>query len=235
VANIYCQVNNTLLQSVPDNYKNWPVTITVSPGAAAPGSVVTVKVSINASPNNGPAVVLNAGAYRMEATIKFNGSTTQLIGPKNASAVPIDSPIYAAGELPTVASGTITLPAAEGDYPIVLQDVWYNNVAGAGTNALTDIFDQRCNISTAPQKNAQAFTAPTIAVSADAAAPVVTADPTTDVTDTTEAADPPGSDLPQTGGNQTTSLLIALVLFQIGLILAVRSVRATPKTVPRHL
>jgi len=59
-------------------------------------------------------------------------------------------------------------------------------------------------------------------------APPVDDDPPVDDQDVS------GSGLPVTGGNASTSLLIALVLFQFGLILAVRSVRATPRTTGQH-
>ena len=246
IAKVYCQPNNVALQPTPEKFSNWPVSITVDPGAAAPSSTVKVSVSVNASPNDGPAVGLKPGQYQMQAQVLINGKSYLLDGPKNGTNVATNKPIFVASELPTVAKGVITIPATEGEFDITIKQLIYNNlVSGDGSptlkvaageiNAGEAIFTEKCNASaTSPAEDPQAFSAPKVSVTSSNAAPSNTATPDpTDTTDTTggngDGTDTSGGTLPKTGGNPISTLVLAIGLFQIGLILAVRSIRATPR------
>ena len=246
IAKVYCQPNNVALQPTPEKFSNWPVSITVDPGAAAPSSTVKVSVSVNASPNDGPAVGLKPGQYQMQAQVLINGKSYLLDGPKNGTNVATNKPIFVASELPTVAKGVITIPATEGEFDITIKQLIYNNlVSGDGSptlkvaageiNAGEAIFTEKCNASaTSPAEDPQAFNAPKVSVTSSNAAPSNTATPDpTDTTDTTggngDGTDTSGGTLPKTGGNPISTLVLAIGLFQIGLILAVRSIRATPR------
>ena len=246
IAKVYCQPNNVALQPTPEKFSNWPVSITVDPGAAAPSSTVKVSVSVNASPNDGPAVGLTPGQYQMQAQVLINGKSYILNGPKNGTNVATNKPIFVASELPTVAKGVITIPATEGEFDITIKQLIYNNlVSGDGSPTLKvaageinegeAIFTEKCNASvTSPAEDPQAFSAPKVSVTSSNAAPSNTATP--DPTDTTggnggngDGTDTSGGTLPKTGGNPISTLVLAIGLFQIGLILAVRSIRATPR------
>ena len=147
-------------------YQDWPVTLTVSPAAGAPGSTATVSVAVGASPVNSGPTTLTAGSFRMEAAVTVNGVASQLIGPTTAAAAaPLTGPFFGAAQLPTVATGSVTLPAAPGTYPVALRDIYYNNVTGTGTaSGLDDIFDYRCNASLLPRVTPTAFTEPSVSV-----------------------------------------------------------------------
>lgn len=235
----YCDVSNVGLGALSEY--QFPMTVTVSPGAAPPGDVVGVSVAVNKSPTNiGPSTI-DAGEYRMEATIGFDGKSIQLLGPKNQGQVaPEVGAIFAADELPTVAKGTITLPDSEGEYPITIKDIWYNNGNNGTTGSFdktTDLFDQRCNASTSPQSAPKAFAAPTVKAAANADAPPSTEEPTDDSTDDTDTGGDgeSGGLLAATGPRETIVLgLLALLALQLGAIFTVRAVRASPKG-PRHL
>ena len=243
IAKVYCQPNNVGLQPTPDKFSNWPVSITVDPGAAAPSSTVKVSVSVNASPTDGPAVPLVVGQYQMQAQVLINGKSYLLDGPKNGTNVLPTKPIFVASELPTVAKGVVTIPATEGEFDITIKQLVYTNVIsrdGSPTlkvpageiNAGEAIFTEKCNASaTSPAEDPQAFNAPKVSVTSSNAAPSNTATP--DPTDTTggngDGTDTSGGTLPKTGGNPISTLVLAIGLFQIGLILAVRSIRATPR------
>ena len=237
LATVYCQPNNIGLVPVPDEFNNWPVTITVAPGAAAPGSLISVEVSLDASATNGPATTINPGQYRFEASIKFNGSDSQLIGPSNTGTAPPNDPIYGASELPLVAAGTVTLPTTEGDFPVTLNGFIFNNVLnGDGEPPVGNFFTSQCNAGSAPVTSPQGFDQPTVDITSSNGAPPSTVTPIpTEEPIPDDSSDTSGGGLPKTGANPFASLWVAIILFQIGLIMAVRSVRAIPVKTARHL
>ena len=177
VPRVYCQPNNVGLQPTPATYSNWPISISVDPGAGRPGSLTSVSVQVNASPNNGPAVSIKPGQYQMQAQVEINGNTYVLDGPSNSTVVQTGKPIFIGSELPTVATGDIALPATQGDYAITIKQLIYKNVvSGDGSPPLTvpageinagePIFTQKCNASsTAPAESPQGFISPTVSVS----------------------------------------------------------------------
>jgi hypothetical protein len=218
----YCDVASGI-PGAKAEYK-FPLKITVSPGAAAPGSAVNVSVAVNKSPiNNGPTDI-GAGEYRMEATVGFQGDSIQLIGPDTTSVAPTKvGLLYKANELPIVAKGSVTLPKKEGEFPITVKDIWFNNQNNEPTGTVGDLddsFDQRCNASSDPVKSPKAFAAPVVEVESNENAEV------TDI-------EPPvagGPALAATGPAETLALgLLALVILQFGAIMTVRAYRSAPR------
>jgi hypothetical protein len=234
---IYCQPNNTGLVPIPDEFSNWPVTITVTPGAAAPGSTILIEVSLEGSAINGPASVNDPGQFRFETSVRFNGADVILLGPSNTTQVPFLQPIFTADELPLVATGTVTLPITEGDFPVTINGFIFNNVQNKeGQKPEFDFFTSKCNAGTSPQTAPKAFTNPKVSITSSNEAPPSTIEPKpTPTDDNGDGTDTSGGTLPKTGGNPISSLWVALILFQIGLIMAVRSVRAAPVKTARHL
>ena len=234
---IYCQPNNTGLVPIPDEFSNWPVTITVTPGAAAPGSTILIEVSLEGSAINGPASVNDPGQFRFETSVRFNGADVILLGPSNTTQVPFLQPIFTAAELPLVATGTVTLPITEGDFPVTINGFIFNNVQNKeGQKPEFDFFTSKCNAGTSPQTAPKAFTNPKVSITSSNEAPPSTIEPKpTPIDDNGGGTDTSGGTLPKTGGNPISSLWVALILFQIGLIMAVRSVRAAPVKTARHL
>ena len=228
---IYCDVTNTGLGALKDY--NLPITLTVSPGAAQPGDAVEVSVSVNGSPVNSGPTVLDPGAYRFEADVTIDGKTYTLLGPSSKKAVaPETGLLFSRSEWPTVAKGAIKLPTAEGDFPITIKDLWYNNLVGSvATPGRGDVFDNRCNTGTAPRTDPKPLTAPTVDVTSSNAAPPSDVDPD-DVTDPGDG-DGGGTDsggvLANTGSDTLVLALLALAALQAGAIVVVRSHRSRPR------
>jgi hypothetical protein len=244
---LFCDTTSRIVAGSPAGVipvEDWTIEMEVSPAAAPPGDIVEISVTSDSSPINVGPTTLAVGSTRFDATVEVAGRVVQLRGPTNAAPVPpFDGVLFPADELPTTATGTAAAPEEEGLASVTLVNLWYNNLAADSGNgdALTGIFDFVCNEDSDP---ASAGVDPiglevTFVVDADAPATGVTPspDPSTDPT-TDPTADPTsgtsGSGLPQTGAGFGTNVLAALVLFQVGLILAVRSVRATPRRRGAH-
>lgn len=244
---LFCDTTSRIVAGSPGGVvpiEDWTVELEVTPAAAPPGDVVQISVTSDSSPINVGPTTLAVGSTRFDATVELGGDTIQLRGPTNAAPVgPFDGVIFPANELPTTATGTATAPDAEGLAEITLLNLWYNNLGADSGNgdALTGIFDFVCNRDSDPASQGVDPIGLQVSFLVDADAPPTgitpdpeqTTPPTTDET-TDPTSDTSGSTLPATGGSFTPNLLAALVLFQLGLILAVRSVRATPRQRGAH-
>jgi uncharacterized repeat protein (TIGR01451 family) len=243
---VYCDTTSRTVAQTPAGItpsEDWPVTLTVSPAAAPPGQSVQISVELDASPINVGPSTLAPNATRFDATVLVDGVTRQLVGPTNAAEVgPFDGVLFPPAERPMVATGTAVVPDTEGLVEVVLQNLWFNSlnpdVSGNG-EALTGVFDLVCNTSEDPAGPDAEPIGTTVTFLADADAPDTGVTPDPDPTDPTNPVTEPttdtsGAPLPQTGVTFGPSVIAALVLLQLGLILAVRSVRATPRRVRLH-
>lgn len=225
-VNVYCEPKSkATLPGTPSvtPYK-WPVKITVSPGAAKPGEKVTVSLSVEGNPKNGPVSELVDGAYTFRPAIKFQGETiTFTNGTVSSGAVGLSQPIFKSSQLPLKASGNITLPNKKGSFPITIANLNFKNTAGSSFDQGLDIFDNTCNASQQPNDAPKAFAQPTVKA---------VADPNADSSKVTGDGGSEGSGgvLAATGPKELAILaILALAVLQIGAIVTVRAQRSTPR------
>jgi len=215
------------------------ITVALTPQAPSPGGNVDVAVTFSQGIANGPTT-LNGGV-RPAATVQLTGGVTKRITVVGAPYVGPGPTDRLPGQTMTL-KNAFKLPADSAIVKATVESIAFDsNVASKGgkfnwpaPQADLSTFTTVCNKSATPQTDSTIK-----AIGVTAAVPftgTVTAAPTLDPGPTSVATDPAGngSDLPQTGGNPLASLIVALILFQLGIILAVRSVRATPRSRGAH-
>jgi hypothetical protein len=241
-----------------DSISDPTFTVALTPAAPTAGQKVTIAVTFDKGITNGPskqdegktrpsARVIVTGA--LSATIIVNGT------PYGTAANPVLPGNRFPGQTMTKANA-FTFPAdASATNPVFveLQTIAFDTRSLQPDfnwpNGPADTFLTVCNKSAAPL-TATSLTSPTKKIKAQAAiVPIgvtaavpfegeVTPPPTIPPVDDNgggDGTDTSGGTLPNTGGNPISSLWVALILFQIGLIMAVRSVRAAPVKTARHL
>jgi hypothetical protein len=240
-------------KSIPDP----KFTVALTPAAPTAGQKVTIAVTFDKGITNGPSVQ-DEGKTRPSARVIVTGALSATIivngTPYGTAANPINPGQRFPGQTMTKANA-FTFPAeASATNPVFveLETIAFDTKSLQPDfnwpNGPADTFLTVCNKSAAPltatvsgagRVTAQAAIVP---IGVTAAVPFegeVTPPPTIPPADDNggggDGTDTSGGTLPQTGGNPISSLWVALILFQIGLIMAVRSVRAVPVKTARHL
>ncbi len=232
-------------------------TVALTPAAPTANQKVTVAITFDKGLTNGPSTV--KGSVRPSARVIVTGALSESIivngTPYGTEANPIGPGQRFPGQTMTKANA-FTFPAdASATNPVFVEletiafDTKSTNPDFTWPNLPKDTFTTICNKSANPltatslsgrakKVKAQAAITP---IGVTAAVPFVgevTPPPTIPPVDDNGGGggtDTSGGTLPKTGGNPISSLWVALILFQIGLIMAVRSVRAAPVKTARHL
>ena len=233
-------------------------TVALTPAAPTAGQKVTIAVTFDKGITNGPSSQTE-GKTRPSARVLVTGALTTTIivngTPYGTAANPVLPGNRFPGQTMTKANA-FTFPAdASATNPVFveLQTIAFDTKSLQPNfnwpNGPADTFLTVCNKSANPltatslsgstkKIKAQAAIVP---IGVTAAVPFVgevTPPPTIPPVDDNGGGggtDTSGGTLPKTGGNPISSLWVALILFQIGLIMAVRSVRAAPVKTARHL
>ena len=233
-------------------------TVALTPAAPTAGQKVTIAVTFDKGITNGPSLQ-DGGRTRPSARVIVTGALSATIivngTPYGTEANPIRQGQRFPGQTMTKANA-FTFPAdASATNPVFveLQTIAWDTKSQQPDfnwpNGPADTFLTVCNKSASPL-TATSLRSPTKKIKAQAAiVPIgvtaavpfvgeVTPPPTIPPVDDNgggDFKDTSGGTLPNTGGNPVSSLWVALILFQIGLIMAVRSVRAAPVKTARHL
>ena len=233
-------------------------TVALTPAAPIAGQKVTIAVTFDKGITNGPSVQ-DSGRTRPSARVIVTGALSATIivngTPYGTAANPIRQGQRIPGQTMTKANA-FTFPAdASETNPVFVEletiafDTKSQQPDFNWPNGPADTFLTICNKSANPT-TATSLSSPTKKIKAQAAiVPIgVTAAvpfvgevpppptiPPVDDNGGGDGKDTSGGTLPKTGGNPISSLWVALILFQIGLIMAVRSVRAAPVKTARHL
>jgi hypothetical protein len=229
-------------------------TVELTPQTPAPGDPVTVRVIAGEGIANGPTIV--NGSVRpvgvvtlgggLSGDIVINGEPFQGVGPTQR---------FPNFEL--VAEDAFVLPDDGSTVEVTLSTITFDSNSGGAFNwpDSNDTFTTVCNKSDEPLVDTEITAASRVTrqafapIGLTAAVPfggTVTPPPTLTPAPTAGSSDEPtganptddgtsGGTLPSTGPLGTgTSLVLAFLLFQLGLIFAVRSVRAQPRIVRVH-
>ena len=233
-------------------------TVALTPAAPIAGQKVTIAVTFDKGITNGPSLQ-DSGRTRPSARVIVTGALSATIivngTPYGTAANPIRQGQRIPGQTMTKADA-FTFPAdASETNPVFVEletiafDTKSQQPDFNWPNGPADTFLTICNKSANPT-TATSLSSPTKKIKAQAAiVPIgVTAAvpfvgevpppptiPPVDDNGGGDGKDTSGGTLPKTGGNPISSLWVALILFQIGLIMAVRSVRAAPVKTARHL
>jgi len=234
-------------------------TVALTPAAPTAGQKVTIAVTFDKGITNGPSSQTE-GKTRPSARVIVTGALSATIIVNGTPYGTVANPILPGARFPgqtMTKADAFTFPAdASATNPVFveLQTIAFDTKSLQPDfnwpNGPADTFLTVCNKSAAPLK-ATSLSSPTKKIKAQAAiVPIgvtaavpfegeVTPPPTIPPADDNggggDGTDTSGGTLPKTGGNPISSLWVALILFQIGLIMAVRSVRAAPVKTARHL
>ncbi|MSX83307.1 MAG: hypothetical protein F2740_03065, partial [Actinobacteria bacterium] len=234
-------------------------TVALTPAAPTAGQKVTIAVTFDKGITNGPSTQ-DEGKTRPSARVIVSGALSATIIVNGTPYGTAANPVLAGNRFPgqtMTKANAFTFPAdASETNPVFveLQTIAFDTKSVQPDfnwpNGPADTFLTVCNKSANPltatslsgstkKIKAQAAIVP---IGVTAAVPFVgevppppTIPPVDDNGGGGDGTDTSGGTLPKTGGNPISSLWVALILFQIGLIMAVRSVRAAPVKTARHL
>jgi uncharacterized repeat protein (TIGR01451 family) len=216
------------------------ITLDLTPAVPEPGAPVTVSVQFDEGIANGPTEV-NGSIKPVARVFLTGGVEDELI----LSGIPYQG-IVATQRLPgqkMTLEDAFLFPESGETVFAELDTITFDsnslstggtfNWPGEGTSQFTTVCNKGTNPSTDPQPIGLLAAVPFEGeLPPEPPAPPAVPEPTDTDGDDDSDNDGSGSGLPQTGPLGTTeSLILAAILFQLGLILAVRSVRSQPRRV----